>query len=726
MSNNSWATPQSPPDESIETALQFAPNRLSNDRQVAAAALKYHLSGNEKFRTTKNHRGPSIVTPNESPSHLQRYKYHGKQHVAHVVARDLIQPSPSCTNTMWWCALQYCLREDRNNFERIFLLMLSSQQPLLPSHYSSNIWEHALKLGTQKPQFLHKILDGLNELVQAGQVTGAKVYRWVLPHVIKRRATECQNINIEYWTSTLLLGRFHPDNADRDDTFRSLCSLTPTVSTIMNVRAQFGRKGIKIKIHDIVVRELCRQKKFEDAHQLHALLSTRGDLPLSSRSIEDLLAYHLRYSERTRTQKFIDNLLLRDIKLEVGVKTLIGSFLGATNQMGAVRRNSEALFTPEQSYQLDRFWSATISGASKAGHDTTPIVELMLARSKTIGKSAMESCISISRTLESVNVLLERSLESGIDISHRGYAKLIRYRAKQGNFSRAHDMLQECLKAANEENLTIDVVDLFRESMLLGLLEGEHYQELEMRHRAMCLAETATSRTWNLLLRSRLADYQVDGALRGLEEMRTQGLMVENSTARDLLAALLRKRRPFRNPDVLDSSDRRAYLADIQAAIVIAQKCLKLGGRTQPETWQEIAKRLGRYGEFESLERLTVWLIRQYSTTTEQQQSDSQRYFVPSEMQMVLPPDHPQHPLSRLIPPREVAATITRGFETRRPARALSLVIKWQQMGVAVDRSAVKKRIEKGIQYSLLHSPTKEEAINKLADRLMKRLDQLN
>ncbi|CCG82879.1 protein of unknown function [Taphrina deformans PYCC 5710] len=444
--------------------------------------------------------------------------------------------------------------------------------------------------------------------------------------------------------------------------------------------------------------------------------SSGEELSSEPRSFEHLLRRHVKYSDHATTLAFIESSLATTFELRQRARCTIGFFYGTLGNYDKLFTFCRSQYSAQHSSTEDAFWAATIKGAVKGGRALLPVLQTVESRGARIGPETLGICVELSQNLEESQQFISRMLSENMQVMLRGYAVFIRHVARSGDVRKAQHLLEVALRVSSATSISEKDASHLRRCFMLGLLEGAKYEELEVTHAQWCSQKLDRADAWNLVVRSRTVDRRVQQALEALREMGTRGMHVENATARELMGAVLRLRRPGRNPHVLDASDTRPYLQDIKTAISIGHKCLQLGGRTQPETWHEVMKRLSLYGEFDALEALTDWLIPQYSHV--QSKMTIKRYYKYKPEQKLLSQTHAQHPLSRLIRQRDISAITTRGFVNDKPLEALNLIAKWHSMGVPVDAPAVQKRIEVGLKYLLRDLEMPQAFVEQVADKL--------
>lgn len=681
------------------------------------AAIKFHLT-QVLDTTTDDGRTLPRTSVNFYNFH-QKCKESGKVHLAYSVAANLIEDKSRTAEPsalMWWCALWHLKKcKEDQRFLDVFQSMLSARFPLFPTIQGNmDIWSHALSAVGHSRLFHMNLYRALRRWNSAGQITATDAYRVFMNYATDQFSRGTSNIDLIRWNASFLRDSMIPSESDRLEFLKSVSAL-PRSAIFREIWHQFDAKRKQSPAYDEVMAHLCRLDKPERAQRLHHFLLENGELPERSETIEMLLKCLHPHNLNKDPQKLVESLLEWKINLSTKSLALIAAFLSSTNQLEKLQQVFTGHVFSDRQAESDTFWSSAIRAAVRAGQDIPPIVKIMTENESHIGPEALRACMSDPHALSVVETFMTKfPLKVSSDTGLRYMTIVIRYLARRGHFQKAHKVLRTALDDKRQERNTQRSLDCLKRDYFLGLLEGEHYDELETRHREM--QHIATGDTWNILLRARLSDGRILDAHSGLKHMEKLSMIVENSTAQEFMKPLLRTRRRGRNPDVLDPTDRRRYLSDVKMAKEVAQTCLKLGGRVQPETWREICKRLGLYGEFESLERLTDWLIPQYSSTID---PPGRQYFRVNDEGYRLPPGHPDHPLSRLLRPKDIAATITRGSKTHKIKEALALVVKWHQMGVVVDPKMVRQRIDTHLEFKFADKKLNEENKSKLRTELM-------
>lgn len=651
---------------------------------------------------------------------------HKRPDRAYAVAAELVKRDFDASGLVWLCALRhYMLIHNAELFETTFRSMLVSLHPLLiNTGQTLDIWQHAIEIGARDESFLRHILDFVRNHGRLDNAIKSRLYSIIMKALVSESSQIGSHTLLLKWNHRLLKDRIVPVKHDKVATLRSICAVPAALVILQGLYSQFVHHGIRMAFHNASVTELCRLKRFEDAQILHDFLVAQGERPQSTKSVDDLLQYHAKYSSKDRAQRFMDSLAAIGLPLSMTAKTTIAAFHGSHGGIDELCNFSHAHFKRGQDEDLDQFWASALQAAKTSKRDIAPIVHRMRQEQFGVGENCLQACIEAARSIDDVKELIRQMLKQNMGLTSRGYAVFIQFLARHGEIERAQGLLNAFLKDS-KASVSHEEANFLKRGLILGLLEGKYYEELERIHFAMFLEQIATKDTWNLLLRARIQDNNLDAAISGLKEMELQGMDVENATAREFIVALLRRRGLGRNPDVMDKDDLRPYLVDIRMAISIVYKCMKLGGQTQPETWREVMKRIGLYGEFATLGRLTDWLIPQYSTDASLG-ANQKRYFRPSLTQQQLPVEHPQHPLSRLLTPRDIAATITRGFSQGKPVEALCLILRWQRMGIAVDLHAIERRLRVGLKYLARQPKTKLSEVKRLRERLIKTLLQFD
>lgn len=704
---------------------------------VEVAALKFHSS--HLARTTTLERQTLPRTSGRFYNFFQECKQKGRPDLAYSLASTLVgsrSRAGTPSTLIWWCALKhYIYLEDSEAFLKAFRMMLSSEYPMLPGIPGNReIWRHALELGLSDINLQQALYEQLRRWAFTGQISRGDTYREFMSLVIKSFSHGCHDVGIIYFYSVLLDDSLGPPIREKDVVLRTICALPKAKSILKGLYVRLRSRARRTNFHNTVISQLCRLARFHDAQVLHHFLLRRGERPNATESIEHLLAYHVTQEAAARCWEFIHGLRKHRIALSAKAQNIVVSFFGSVDQLESMHGFAHWARPSSPPMDIDRLWSLAIQYHSHNGHDSGQIIRTLLTNKVAVGPETIHACIAAAEKKKThkqkwqripndlIGSLIRMIMSQSSRISPRASSVLVRYLAQKGDFRRAYDTLQNFTVSATEQ-ITTEDTNYLRRCFILGLLEGKHFDELESRHNAMCIDGSATADTWNLLLRARIVDQRVNDARKGLEKMKELGFAVENATAQQFMLAILRPRKPGGGPEVLFQGDRRPYLEDVDDATKVLQKCLKLGGKTQPETWREIAKRLGLDGQFENLERLTDWLIPQYSTSSTL--DPSKRYFSCHKALQRLAPGHPDHPLSRLLPPRDIGATITRGSRTGKITQALALVIKWQQMGVVVDRKLVQERIEIAMRSLAKQKGPDDESVEILKRQLMADSEQL-
>lgn len=636
---------------------------------------------------------------------------------AFSVAAELVKYTPIPSGLMYLCALRAHLsKDDVASFKAIYSLMLASPHALelnYPQNFS--VWEDATKLARKDLDLLETLLEHakMTSFVNGSQkgVVYIAVSTALLTNLITR-----EDVNrFLAWHARLLANEFVPDDKQLSIVLQAVCRLPKSVEILQELYRSLQRHGLASSFYTSPIPYLCSLKLFEQAQQLYEFLMAQSDPPESLWAVEELLRHHTQVSDTSRTMDFIQKLQNSNTRLSQTSKIMIAKLYGACHDFAWLGRFCQTNYTGKDHQEIDAFWAASLQSALQHGGNILECLKLLQNHGARIGEISLGICIQGATNLRQVQGLVGSMLSRRLTVSARGYAVLIRFVAKSGQLRRAQLLLADTLQGNKLVKVRETDAQYLRRCFLLGLLEGGYHDDMEAVHSEFCLDKRDAADTWNLLVRSRLVCRHMREAFDGLKQMEVLQLDVENATAQEFLFALLRRRSPGHSPDVMHVADRRPYLADIKEAIKVLYKCSQLGGRVQPETWLEILKRFSLYGEFEALEVLTDWLIPQYRGTHQAQ--GSQQVFKCRDVDKDLPLS--KHPLSRLIPEKEMRAMVTRGFKVGKPSEALRLLLKWQSMGVRVDRDAVLKRIKVGLAYSAAQEGATLAAARRLRDDVL-------
>ncbi|ORY83178.1 hypothetical protein BCR37DRAFT_398294 [Protomyces lactucae-debilis] len=615
-----------------------------------------------------------------------------KAHKVYSLAAYFTFHEPATSALMWKCSLMHHMKHNDSLFKRNFISMLSSPHLVEPSYTDYVVWRHAIQLGLQDDGFMQK----LYEACCTRQLSEGHWKEFYTTWLMGLMSTEADHaLQVYLWHRKLQRDGLGTGSIDWRRLCYAMCTSHSPSKLIYGLHSLLRQAGASPHFYMPVMDYLVSQRRFEEAHQAHLYFFEHADLPDYSAHCDALLRFHLQHSTPDVVQAFIRQLETLPQPLAQSTQQLIAGFHAVSQDYGQLSTKTDE----------DNYWAAALLALADAGNPLDPVLRRMQKLGCSLGPASLQACLFAARDLEHAKKLITKMMVQGFRVTARGYAILVRFIAKHGDGQKALKIVRACVerdaRLADVEAVSKADTDFLYRNLILGLLEGRHFHQLETMHHDLVNGGQATSDTWNLLLRSRIVNFHMDDALAGLEEMSIQNLVVENATAEEFSMSLLRVRRPGSLPDVMDMADRRPHLVDIRLAIQAVSKCLRTGGRVQPEAWREICKRLGMYGEFKTLGTVMDWLIYQYGQL---QDPNRKRFMRPTRTTSQLSPTHKDALLQRLLTQRDVGATVTRGFLTGKPVEALELLLRWSQHTL-VDPEVVQARISVGIR-ALARKPT--------------------
>lgn len=703
----------------------------SNHENVNAQAAGLHalsaVPENNVYSDTKH--CPDARTQFASSAKTRRFQAIYDRHPGHktqfsilMLAAHYAKTTAQISPLIWQSALTHDrIVADDESFTRTFRRWRSMQETIKSFPITFGTWRHAFVISIGDNSLFADVLQ-LAELVNAEGSSKVGLYDLVMRELLNHVTLKSDVPTILSWHETLLSSSLTPNHRDRQSIFSIMSTLSIALEVLYGLFSQFRQHNLQVSFYATFVGELAAQNRFVEARMAHDFLCERNDFPVDSKSCEDLLAHLVELPPSPDTREFIDDILRMRIVLTSRTSQLLAHLHARNDDLNALFESarSEAV-SSDHRHESDQFWAAALMGA-KTSEKQRAIMSRMRRLDIALGPLSVQACIDTSTSASQLQSTIRIAIQRGIKVQHRAFAALIRHLSKAGEVKKAKAILMACLQSKKtDSSVSKEDAAYMRRNLLLGLLEGQHYSEFEACHTEMVVDNTANATTWNLLVRSRLVDSRVDEARYALEEMRIQGYEAENATTHEFMSTVLRYRRPGRKPDVSAAVDRRPYLADIVLAIKIGHQCMQMGGRVQPETWREVMKRLSLYGEFEALDKVADWLITQYQKQSGQETPDADTP-APSR---VLPLQHQHHPLRRLFWQRDIGAIITRGFWYDKAQAALKLVVKWNKLGVDVDRGLIEKQIRSGFRYRATNQNRSMAEERRLLEALLELAQQI-
>jgi hypothetical protein len=596
------------------------------------------------------------------------------------------------------------MKYEQDQFKPKFMAMLRSAHLIEPNSDNFAIWRHCIHLGLQDEPFLEELYETCRDR-QLREGLWPQFYSIWLTSITASESNP--TMQVFAWHRRMLRDGLAYGDVDWRRLCYAMCISREPSKLLYGMHSLLRLDGLSPHFYLPVLDYLLSERRFEEAHQAHLYFFQHGDKPHSSEACNPLLDFHIQHSSSSTVQSMIQQLESLKQPLAPSTKRLIARFYAVEQDYDQLAANKDD----------DEVWASALLALAKLGKPLEPVLKRMQETGCQLGPSSLQACLSASKDLESAKKLIAHMLQRGYQVSARGYATLVRFIAKHGDATKASKIVKACVerdsRIADVEPVSQADTDFLYRNLILGLVEGRHYLTLELVHHDLVANAHATSDTWNLLVRSRIVNSHMDDALAGLEEMSIQNLTVEHATAEEFAASLLRRRKPGSFPDVMDMTDRRPYLVDIKLAVQAVSKCMRNGGRVQPEAWREICNRLSMCGEFKTLDTLMSWLMYQYGSA----QDPKRRKFVELTRTIKqLSPNHPSAPLQRLLTQDDVRLLVLRGFRTNKTIEAIELLLSWSTRTL-IDPQFVARGIAKGLRLMALKPSSTLSDVRQVHDK---------
>jgi hypothetical protein len=497
---------------------------------------------------------------------------------------------------LWAYLLDY--RQKRYGLAGVKMIWdaISTRKIRIPTQgiLADTIWTTLVEAGIQKHINLEDVCGYAHDLLETYGDRWGQLYFQILHYYILF-GTEA-----ERWKWHDRLKDQHPPD---DKQFVEFCKLTPSSwSKMAPVRATYIKQHRR-NFYQEVVPMLRARQDFEGARTWHFWFLKKGDIPQSSKAVEQLIQHYAIYYPSTAVRltkslvkagvPFADS---QSLKLPEYVTDLMFSSKLPTNVefsrefMNIIHAKTFNVSVKSYDDALGSRWLATkwisldvsISTLHALGTDEIGPLSLQAIALREPQPSTVVSRIDQLRGL-------------GISIGNSIYSKAIERFARTGQAEYLEGLLHSDQHPDAYEDRKV------QEALLVEYAQTNRWSDYRRTLAIHLINYTSPEiEKHNLVLRTSLVKGDVLNIKQNLLQMRLQGIPVKPKTISYVLRHTLRIRREGRSPTALAQLGDD-FEHDLEDGIDILQTIMRSGSFVPSTSWTEIIRRLGVTGRMDRL-----------------------------------------------------------------------------------------------------------------------------
>ncbi|OLL26638.1 hypothetical protein NEOLI_000090 [Neolecta irregularis DAH-3] len=537
------------------------------------------------------------------------------------------------------------------------------------------MWARVIVIGRRYPDFLDMLWEYAQAKMAMDNRQWDQLYDLVIGHLLQGvTARECPKTMVICWHEHLF-PKVKPVSWD----FLCKCASKSTASlrVFRSVYKSLKKVSHYIpSIYEPLIPILLRNRSVTQAQSWNDYLLNQNGQLSNSIVVNPLLKHHVSFSTRQKVEALFEKLLQRRIPIHSSTLDILGSFYAGR---GDLDRLPKLVRIPNIIGKISQeFWCFWLSAEYRLCKKYSNTVREMILSGAEFGDKCTAVFSHNAESLSQLEYKIRGFWKKDIKPVPETYAALVRHCARKGYIGRAFLTADSSI-----QHFGISSWPLIARNLCIGLVQAQSYHVLENVHKTLVNENLATMDTWNLLLRSRIFHRDEIGTFSCLQQMETLGIPVENASATDLRQAILRPRKIGETISTAHPGDTRPESEDIEQAIEALIRCMKAGGRVQPEAWKEILLRIIFANDFGVLYTLSNWLIAQYRP---REPGKPHRSFVTIPDALYFAGSWNKiHPLRRLFTRSFLVFVIASGFSDRCEKDVLDMLLQWKLSGVHID-----------------------------------------
>lgn len=498
-------------------------------------------------------------------------------------------------------------------------------------------WPTFLTLGFTNPRILKEVWQHADMLLDRTNERWAGLYVYVVEHFLKSG----DGIAAIQWHHRLFAR--HPPGPRR---FGEMCHyVTVQQGDIQALKTIYKLTGYKT-VYGKVVPRLLDQEKFKTALDWHYTCLAQGDLP-SKAGMSEPLVHHLAIYYPALATKLTRSLVEAGASFVSTLpKDLEDNTKISREMMNLIHGSGFNIPPKKYNDNLGARWFAT----TWVSLDTA-INAIHALGVRQIGPLSLQSIALRDPNPASITSRIRQLRGLGISIGTSLYSRAVEHFAdpKNRREENLHGLLHSDQFPDELENGEL------QEALLATYAQSKDWTQYRRIIEIRSLASRSPKlESANIILRSLIISGNRSAILNQLEEMQLQRLPVKAVSIKVLLRHILHPRSPGKRPSIPRGHKNRGTSNDLNIAITVLKKIMETGSYVPVTLWREILRRLGMLGQFQDLERLSLYLARWYGPENRR----LWKYRVPVE----IPTSHLLHPLSILFSPSLQKAITEWGF----------------------------------------------------------------